>query len=76
MEAQVIRTYLEWIAELPWSSRSDDQLDLTHASQIMDEDHYGLPDVKDRVLEFLAVHQLAARSDLAQHGCAYGRRDR
>jgi ATP-dependent Lon protease len=61
MEAQVIRTYLEWVAELPWNKRSDDQLDLTHAAQILDEDHYGLQDVKDRVLEFLAVRQLRAR---------------
>ncbi|HEU5118766.1 MAG TPA: LON peptidase substrate-binding domain-containing protein, partial [Isosphaeraceae bacterium] len=61
MEAQVIRTYLEWVAELPWNSRSDDQLDLKHASQVLDEDHYGLQDVKDRVLEFLAVRQLRAQ---------------
>ena len=61
MEAQVIRTYLEWIAELPWSTRSDDHLDLNHASDILDEDHYGLQDVKDRVLEFLAVRQLRAQ---------------
>src|SRR5690348_9941566 len=60
MEAQVIRTYLEWIAELPWNNRSDDNLDLQHAQQVLDEDHYGLPDVKDRVLEFLAVRQLRA----------------
>src|SRR5512141_276386 len=61
MEAQVIRTYLEWIAELPWNTRSDDQLDLNHAAQVLDEDHYGLIDVKDRVLEFLAVRQLRAQ---------------
>jgi ATP-dependent Lon protease len=61
MEAQVIRTYLEWIAELPWNTRSDDNLDLTRAQQVLDEDHYGLPDVKDRVLEFLAVRQLRAQ---------------
>src|SRR3712207_1420198 len=61
MEAQVIRTYLEWIAELPWNTRSDDQLDLRHATQVLDEDHYGLQDVKDRVLEFLAVRQLRAQ---------------
>ncbi len=61
MEAQVIRTYLEWIAELPWNTRSDDHLELNHATQILDEDHYGLQDVKDRVLEFLAVRQLRAR---------------
>lgn len=61
MEAQVIRTYLEWIAELPWNVRSDDDLDLKHATEVLDEDHYGLEDVKDRVLEFLAVRQLRAR---------------
>ena len=61
MEAQVIRTYLEWIAELPWSTRSDDQLDLNRAGVILEEDHYGLQDVKDRVLEYLAVRQLRAR---------------
>jgi ATP-dependent Lon protease len=61
MEAQVIRTYLEWIAELPWNSRSDDNLDLSRAQHVLDDDHYGLPDVKDRVLEFLAVRQLRAK---------------
>ena len=61
MEAQVIRTYLESIAELPWNTRSDDQLDLPRAVTVLEEDHYGLGDVKDRVLEFLAVRQLRAR---------------
>ncbi|MDQ6611197.1 MAG: endopeptidase La [Gemmatimonadota bacterium] len=61
MEAQVIRTYLEWIAELPWSKRSDDLLDLNGAGKVLEEDHYGLNDVKDRVLEFLAVRQLRAK---------------
>jgi ATP-dependent Lon protease len=61
MEAQVIRTYLDWIAELPWDTRSDDDLEQAHASTILDEDHYGLPDVKDRILEFLAVRQLRAQ---------------
>ena len=65
MEAQVIRTYLEWIAELPWNTRSDDMLDLNNAATVLDEDHYGLTDVKDRVLEFLAVRQLRAQQ-LAQ----------
>jgi len=58
MEAQVIRTYLEWIAELPWNARSEDSLDLKRAEQVLEEDHYGLRDVKERVLEFLAVRQL------------------
>jgi ATP-dependent Lon protease len=65
MEAQVIRTYLEWIAELPWNKRSDDQLELKRAETVLEEDHYGLKDVKDRVLEFLAVRQLRA-SQLAE----------
>ncbi len=71
MEAQVIRTYLEWIAELPWNNRSDDNLDLNNAQKVLDEDHYGLPDVKDRVLEFLAVRQLRAQqmeNELKQTG--------
>jgi ATP-dependent Lon protease len=61
MEAQVIRTYLEWIAELPWNKRSDDQLELKRAEIVLEEDHYGLNDVKNRVLEFLAVRQLRAQ---------------
>jgi ATP-dependent Lon protease len=60
MEYQVIRTYLETVAELPWNERSDDDLDLKRAIQVLDEDHFGLQDVKDRVLEFLAVRQLQA----------------
>ncbi len=66
MEAQVIRTYLEWIAELPWSKRSDDHLELVRAGEILEEDHYGLKDVKDRVLEFLAVRQLRAQQVAAE----------
>ncbi|MHB1326593.1 MAG: endopeptidase La [Gemmatimonadales bacterium] len=58
METQVIRNYLETIAELPWSHRTDEHLDLKGASDILEEDHYALGDVKDRVLEFLAVRQL------------------
>jgi ATP-dependent Lon protease len=65
MEAQVIRTYLEWIAELPWNTRSEDLLDLARAEQVLEEDHYGLRDVKERVLEFLAVRQLRDREDAA-----------
>jgi ATP-dependent Lon protease len=60
-EYQVIRTYLEWMADLPWNLRTEDKLDLPEAEEVLHEDHYGLEDVKDRVLEFLAVRQLAAR---------------
>lgn len=54
----VIRTYLEWILELPWRKSTEDNLDLEHARQILDEDHYDLEEVKDRILEFLAVLKL------------------
>jgi len=57
-EAQVIRTYLEWIADLPWNKRSEDRLDIDEARKILDEDHYGLGDVKERILEFLAVGKM------------------
>jgi ATP-dependent Lon protease len=60
-EYQVIRTYLEWMTDLPWSTRTEDSLNLAQAEEVLNEDHYGLEDVKDRVLEFLAVRQLAAR---------------
>src|SRR5437762_12025218 len=54
----VIRTYLEYILELPWRKSSDDKLELSEARKILDEDHYGLEDVKERILEFLAVIKL------------------
>ncbi|MGH8622920.1 MAG: LON peptidase substrate-binding domain-containing protein, partial [Burkholderiales bacterium] len=62
LEAQVIRTYLETMAELPWGKRADESLDLKRAAEILEEDHYGLQDVKDQVLEFLAVRQLRQRA--------------
>ncbi|MFW6175215.1 MAG: endopeptidase La [Acidobacteriota bacterium] len=58
MESQIIRNYLETVLELPWNERSEDHLDLTRAEEVLEEDHYGLEDVKDRVLEFLAVRQM------------------
>ncbi|MDX1644118.1 MAG: endopeptidase La [Thermoanaerobaculia bacterium] len=58
MEYQVIRTYLETVVELPWNERTEDDLDLDEAATILDEDHFGLDDVKERVLEFLAVRKL------------------
>jgi ATP-dependent Lon protease len=57
-EHGVIRTYLEWIASLPWDKATEDNLDLIHARQVLDEDHYGLEQVKERILEFLAVRRL------------------
>lgn len=57
-ECAVIRTYLDWLISLPWSKRTRDNLDLERARHILDEDHYGLEKVKERVLEFLAVRKL------------------
>lgn len=54
----VIRTYLEYVLELPWKKASEDKLDLNEARRILDEDHYGLEDIKERILEFLAVIKL------------------
>ena len=68
MEAQVIRTFLEIVSELPWNLRSDDHLDLKGAARILDEDHFGLQDVKDRVLEFLAVRSLLEQRDSSDTG--------
>jgi ATP-dependent Lon protease len=54
----VIRSYLEWIAALPWDKSTEDNLDLGHARKVLDEDHYDIEQVKDRILEFLAVRKL------------------
>jgi ATP-dependent Lon protease len=57
-EHGVIRTYLEWIASLPWDKTTEDNLDLIHARIVLDEDHYDIEQVKDRIIEFLAVRKL------------------
>ncbi len=57
-EGSVIRTYLDWITDLPWDIQTDDNLDLKNSAKILDEDHYGLTKVKERVIEYLAVRQM------------------
>jgi ATP-dependent Lon protease len=57
-EYGVIRTYLEWLVDLPWSKETEDNLDIGHAREVLDEDHYDLEEVKDRILEYLAVRKL------------------
>ena len=56
-EYTVARTYLEWLCDMPWAVATDDNLDLKHARQVLDEDHYGLDKIKERILEFLAVRR-------------------
>ncbi|TDJ04502.1 MAG: endopeptidase La [Deltaproteobacteria bacterium] len=58
VEAGTLRTYLEWIVDLPWSTESEDSLDVAHAREILDEDHYDIEKVKERILEFIAVLKL------------------
>jgi ATP-dependent Lon protease len=58
-DRHLIRTYVEWLADLPWSVETEDKLDLVAARTVLDEDHHGLDKVKDRILEFLAVRKLA-----------------
>ena len=62
MEYQVVRNYLETIAELPWNHRTTEHLELPQAAEVLDQDHYGLGDVKDRILEYLAVHKLRQKA--------------
>ena len=57
-ESSLVRTYLDWMVELPWSVRTDDNLDLQKAKQVLDEDHYDLEKIKERFLEYLAVNKL------------------
>jgi ATP-dependent Lon protease len=57
-ETQIIRTYLDWLTALPWGVTSEDDLDLKHAQDVLDEDHYDLEKIKERILEYLAVRKL------------------
>lgn len=61
-EVGIIRTYLDWLLELPWHEASDDNLNVTHAAKVLDAQHYGLPKAKERILEYIAVRKLAADS--------------
>ncbi|MCL4561243.1 MAG: endopeptidase La [Chloroflexi bacterium] len=78
-EYGVIRTYLDWLVTLPWSISTPDNLDIAHARQVLDQDHYGLQDVKERILEFLAVRKLRLerQEEFDQHPSTdYIRRER
>src|SRR3954462_5103117 len=71
-EHGVIRTYLEWIASLPWGTSTEDNLDLAHARGVLDADHYDIEKVKDRILEFLAVRKLRPEGTGAAIMCFVG----
>jgi ATP-dependent Lon protease len=58
-ESSVIRTYLEWLVDLPWQAATEDNLDIHHVREVLDEDHFGLEDVKERIVEYVAVRKLA-----------------
>ena len=58
MEAQVIRNYLDWALDMPWGKYTTDNLDINHARQVLDEDHYGLKDIKERILDFISIKNL------------------
>ena len=58
MEAAVTRSHLEWVIALPWGAETPDNLDIERAKQILDEDHYGLKEIKDRILDFISIRQL------------------
>ena len=60
-EASVIRTYLEWLVELPWTNETEDNFDIAHVREVLDQDHYGLEDVKERIVEYVAVRKLAGK---------------
>jgi ATP-dependent Lon protease len=65
-ESQVIRNYLDWLLAVPWSQRSEERLDPAHAREVLDSDHAGLNDVKDRIVEYLAVRKLRTERGIAE----------
>ena len=71
-ESSMIRTYLDWLLAVPWSKRSEERLDPVHAREVLDADHEGLDDVKQRITEYLAVRKLRAERGMAGHA-AVGR---
>ena len=58
MEASVLRSHVEWLISLPWGEHTEDNLDLKHVAEVLEEDHYGLDDIKDRILDFISVKNL------------------
>ncbi len=71
-ESSMIRTYLDWLVALPWSKRSEERLDPVHAREVLDSDHAGLEDVKDRITEYIAVRKLRRERGMKEEGRAAG----
>jgi ATP-dependent Lon protease len=65
-ESQMIRSYLDWLIAVPWSNRSEERLDPAYAREVLDADHYGLEDVKDRIVEYLAVRKLRQERGISE----------
>lgn len=71
-EVGMVRTYIDWLTALPWSNASEDQLDVQYAQQVLDREHYGLPKIKDRILEYIAVRKLAPENATSPILCFVG----
>lgn len=71
-EVGIIRSYLDWILELPWTTATEDNLDVTNAGKVLDQDHYGLQKAKDRILEYIAVRSLKPKRDRQPILCFVG----
>lgn len=71
-EVAIIRTYIEWVLDLPWNSLTEDNLDVNNAAQVLDRDHYGLQKAKDRILEFIAVRSLKPKKERQPILCFVG----
>ncbi len=71
-EVGVIRTYLDWVLDLPWVQESPDNLDVSHAAQVLDQNHFGLPKAKDRILEYIAVRSLKPKRNRQPILCFVG----
>lgn len=74
-ESSYIRSYLDWLVELPWGKESDSEINIKKAQEILDEDHYGLKKVKERIIEFLAVMELRKQADEAEKKAKKGKED-
>ena len=71
-EVGIIRTYLDWIIDLPWEEKTEDNLDVRHAAKVLEKNHYGLGKAKDRILEYIAVKSLKPRKERQPILCFVG----